>query len=135
MIIPIYEFMQVYGNVTITTHDENIIRIYNKTFSALKKTFFFLYFGKTFNFWEQLCTPEYFTDSNGNARFVKGKHPWNQMKNTFIIPSFSPENKPLGYKSAITANAAMDIAAAVDSLNMYKNILLDIKPNGYQKTP
>ena len=51
-----------------------------------------------------------------------------------IIPSFSPENKPLGYKSAITANAAMDIAAAVDSLNMYKNILSDIKPNGYQKT-
>lgn len=34
----------------------------------------------------------------------------------------------------ITANAAMDIAAAVDSLNMYKNILSDIKPNGYQKT-
>lgn len=29
-----------------------------------------------------------------------------------IIPSFSPENKPLGYKSAITANASMDIAAA-----------------------
>ena len=28
----------------------------------------------------------------------------------------------------------MDIAAAVDSLNMYKNILSDIKPNGYQKT-
>ena len=76
-----------------------------KTFSALKKTFFFLYLQKH--------------STSGNS---------------FVIPSFSPENKPLGYKSAITANAAMDIAAAVDSLNMYKNILSNIKPNGYQKT-
>lgn len=36
-----------------------------------------------------------------------------------IIPSFSPENKPLGYKSAITANASMDIAAAKDIIAMY----------------
>ncbi len=37
MIIPIYEFMQVYGNVTITTHDENIIRIYNKNIFRIKE--------------------------------------------------------------------------------------------------
>ena len=134
MIIPIYEFMQVYGNVTITTHDENIIRIYNKNIFRIKEDILLPLLAKTFNFWEQLCTPEYFTDSNGNARFVKGKTSLEPDEKYLIIPSFSPENKPLGYKSAITANAAMDIAAAVDSLNMYKNILSDIKPNGYQKT-
>lgn len=65
MIIPIYEFMQVYGNVTITTHDENIIRIYNKNIFRIKEDILLPLLAKTFNFWEQLCTPEYFTDSNG----------------------------------------------------------------------
>lgn len=37
-----------------------------------------------------------------------------------IIPSCSPENKPNGYNSTITANATMDISAARDGLSIIK---------------
>ena len=50
-----------------------------------------------------------------------------------IIPSFSPENKPLGYKSAITANASMDIAAAKDIIAMYIDMENELQNEGYKE--
>ncbi len=60
---------------------------------------------KAYNFWTQIGNPEYYTDTDGNARYEKGKCSLNAGEHYLIIPSFSPENKPLGYHSAITANA------------------------------
>ena len=69
---------------------------------------------KQANFWEQICTPEYFTDINGNACYEKGKAALHPGEKYMIIPTYSPENNPIGYNSTITANATMDISAARD---------------------
>ena len=68
----------------------------------------------------------------GNACYKKGKSCLEKGEKYLIIPSFSPENKPLGYKSAITANAAMDIAAAKDIVRMYIDIEAGLKEKGYK---
>ena len=89
---------------------------------------------KTYNFWKQLCSAEYYTDCKGNACYKKGKSCLENGEKYLIIPSFSPENKPLGYKSAITANAAMDIAAAKDIVRMYIDMESGLKEKGYIPT-
>lgn len=70
------------------------------------------------NFWRGLCTPEYFTDAEGNARYEKGKKALLPGERYLLIPGYSPENHPLGYSSTLTANATMDISAARDGLRM-----------------
>ena len=84
------------------------------------------------NFWKQLCTPEYFTDTDGNACYLKGKKSLNDCEKYLIIPSYSPENHPKGYESTITANAAMDISAARDGLRMNIEVEKILKFEGYE---
>lgn len=133
MILPIAEWVDCYGDVSITTTDEKIIKQYNKEVFNVKKDILMPLLQKTYNFWEQLCTPEYYTDIEGNARYEKGKTHLFTGEKYLIIPSFSPENKPLGYKSAITANASMDIAAAKDIIAMYIDMENELQNEGYKE--
>lgn len=133
MILPIAEWVDCYGDVSITTTDEKIIKQYNQAVFNVKKDILMPLLQKTYNFWEQLCTPEYFTDIEGNARYEKGKTHLFTGEKYLIIPSFSPENKPLGYKSAITANASMDIAAAKDIIAMYIDMENELQNEGYKE--
>lgn len=132
MIIPIVEFLDCYGDVKITTNDENIIKMYGKDTFDVRKDVLVPLLRKTYNFWKQLCSAEYYTDADGNACYKKGKTKLEKGEKYLIIPSFSPENKPLGYKSAITANAAMDISAVKDIVSMYIEVEKELKENGYQ---
>lgn len=133
MILPIAEWVDCYGDVSITTTDQKIIKQYNQAVFNVKKDILMPLLQKTYNFWEQLCTPEYFTDIEGNARYEKGKAHLFTGEKYLIIPSFSPENKPLGYKSAITANASMDIAAAKDIIAMYIDMENELQNKGYKE--
>ncbi len=132
MILPVMEFLDCYGDVNITTQDANIINMYGKDTFDVKKDVLVPLVLKTYNFWRQLCCAEYYTDSNGNACYKKGKKSLKKDEKYLIIPSFSPENKPFGYHSAITANAAMDISAARDVVNMYIDIEKESKESGYE---
>lgn len=133
MILPIAEWVDCYGDVSITTTDQKIIKQYNKEVFNVKKDILMPLLQKTYNFWEQLCTPEYYTDIEGNARYEKDKTHLFTGEKYLIIPSFSPENKPLGYKSAITANASMDIAAAKDIIAMYIDMENELQNEGYKE--
>lgn len=133
MILPIAEWVDCYGDVSITTTDQKIIKQYNKEVFSVKKDILMPVLKKTYNFWEQLCTPEYYTDIDGYARYEKGKTHLFTGEKYLIIPSFSPENKPLGYKSAITANASMDIAAAKDIIAMYIDMENELQNEGYKE--
>lgn len=133
MILPIAEWVDCYGDVSITTTDQKIIKQYNKEVFNVKKDILMPVLQKTYNFWEQLCTPEYYTDIDGYARYEKGKTHLFTGEKYLIIPSFSPENKPLGYKSAITANASMDIAAAKDIIAMYIDMENELQNEGYKE--
>ncbi len=124
MLLPIYEFWQCYGNVTIEYNGENL---------DLEKDILLPLLTKQANFWEQLCTPEYFTDVNGKACYEEGKTHLNEGEKYIIIPSYSPENAPLGYTSTITANATMDISAARDGLRMTIDMENTVKAEGYEE--
>ncbi len=124
MLMPIYEFWQCYGNTTIEFNGENL---------DLEKDILFPLLTKQANFWDQLCTPEYYTDTNGKARYEEGKTQLNEGEKYIIIPSYSPENAPLGYTSTITANATMDISAARDGLRMTINMENVVKSEGFEE--
>lgn len=123
MLIPIYEFLQTYGNSVIITDDKALIKMYGKDAFDIRKDVYEPLLKKAYNFWKQIGNAEYYTDIEGNARYEKGKCILKEGEHYLIIPSFSPENKPFGYHSAITANAAMDISAAKDVINMYIEML------------
>ena len=125
MLLPIYEFWQCYGNRTIE---------YNGEMLDLEKDILLPLLTKQSNFWEQIVTPEYFTDKDGNARYEEGKTALLEGERYLIIPSYSPENYPLGdYDSTITANATMDIAAARDGLRMTIEMEKVVKAAGYEE--
>lgn len=87
---------------------------------------------KQANFWEQLCTPEYYTDVNGTACYEQGKTELHPGEKYLLIPTYSPENHPVGYNSTLTANASMDISAARDGLGMVITLERAVKRNGYE---
>lgn len=125
MLLPIYEFWQCYGNRTVEYNGEQL---------DLEKDILLPLLTKQANFWEQICTPEYFTDVNGNAKYEEGKTELLPGERYLIIPSYSPENYPLGdYTSTITANSTMDISAARDGLRMTIEMEKVVKADGYEE--
>jgi len=131
-ILPIYEFWQCFGNQKIPVNDK-ISHIYKQEYLDLEKDILHPLLTKQANFWEQLCTPEYYTDVNGKACYEKGRKELSNGEKYIIIPSYSPENQPTGYNSTITANAAMDISAARDGLKMIIRIEKALAYDGYEK--
>ncbi len=124
MLQPIFEYWQCFGNTTIDYEGEKL---------DLERDILLPLLTKQANFWEQLCTPEYFTDKDGNARYEAGKTTLNEGEKYLIIPSYSPENWPTGrYTSTITANATMDISAARDGLRMTIEIEKAVQAEGYE---
>ena len=124
MLLPIFEYWQCFGNTGIE---------YNGRDLDLEKDILLPLLTKQANFWKQLCTPEYYTDTDGNARYEAGKTALNEGEKYLIIPSYSPENAPSGYNSPITANATMDISAAKDGLRMTVEIEKAVKAPGYEE--
>ena len=123
MLLPIFEYWQCYGNTAIEYEGETL---------DLETEILLPLLTKQANFWEQLVTPEYYTDADGNARYEAGKTRLNAGEKYLIIPSYSPENAPTGYNSPITANAAMDIAAAKDGLRMTVEMEKAVKAAGWE---
>ena len=123
MLRPIYEYWQCYGNRTVE---------YGGRALDLEKEILLPLLTMQANFWAQLLTPEYYTDAEGRMRYEAGKTSLNEGEKYLIIPSYSPENAPLGYNSPITANAAMDIAAAKDGLLMTVRIEKTVKAPGWE---
>lgn len=131
MLLPIYEFWQCYGNRKIPVIDP-ISHLYNQESLDLLEEVLYPIAVKQANFWKQLCTPEYYTDMNGKACYQEGKTALEEGEKYLIIPSYSPENKPTGYGSTITANASMDISAARDGIKMIIDLEKSLGHDGYE---
>lgn len=132
MLLPIFEFWQCFGNRPIPVA-EPIRHLYKQDCLDLERDILLPLLTMQANFWEQLCTPEYYVDQDGNACFQKGKQQLLPGEKYLIIPSYSPENRPKGYNSAITANATMDISAARDGLQMAIAIEKAVAREGYEE--
>ncbi|WP_141503218.1 glycosyl hydrolase family 95 catalytic domain-containing protein [Paenibacillus luteus] len=151
-LLPIYEYWQCYGNKQIpivdamrihelqsllSVHDgglsdEDFADLLRRGHLELEKDILLPLLTKQANFWEQICTPEYYTDKNGNACHQSGKTTLDPGEKYMIIPTYSPENNPIGYNSTITANATMDISAARDGLLMVMTMEKAVKREGYE---
>ncbi|WP_438444187.1 glycosyl hydrolase family 95 catalytic domain-containing protein [Gorillibacterium sp. sgz5001074] len=151
-LLPIFEYWQCYGNQHISINDcmrihelkpilhvrdggltdEEFGQLIGKGYLDLEKDILLPLLTKQANFWEQICTPEYYTDVSGRACYEEGRAALQPGEKYMIIPSYSPENHPLGYNSTITANATMDISAARDGLYMVMAMENAVKRDGYE---
>ncbi len=127
MLQPVFEYYQCYGNTTVVDDNGNELRLLEDVLLPLLTL--------QSNFWDQLVTPEYYTDSQGNACYEKGKTQLNPGEKYLIVPSYSPENTTGGkdYNSTLGANAAIDIAAAKSGLEMTIQVESLTKTEGYEK--
>lgn len=126
MLQPIYEFYQCYGDATFTYDDGKEMSVLNDVLLPLLTL--------QSNFWDQLVSPEYYTDADGNAKYEKGKKTLNNGEKYLIVPSYSPENTTGGevYNSTIAANSAIDIAAARSGIQMTIDVENATKTAGYK---
>lgn len=127
MLQPIYEFYQCYGDAKFVFDD-------GKEMSVLYDVLLPLLTLQS-NFWDQLLSPEYYTDADGNAKYEAGKTELKDGEKYLIVPSYSPENTTGGdvYNSTIAANSAIDIAAATDGLKMTIAVENITKTDGYEE--
>ncbi|GMK40933.1 lectin [Paenibacillus sp. CCS19] len=150
--LPIFEYWQCFGNQQIPINDymrihelkpilsvkdggltdEEFEQLLTRGYLDLEKDILLPLLTKQANFWEQLCTPEYYTDVNGKACYEQGKSVLNPGEKYLLIPTYSPENNPIGYKSTLTANATMDISAARDGLHMVITVERAVMRDGYE---
>ncbi len=137
-LLPIFEYWQCFGNQQIPINEnmrfENLQHVLGvndggltdaeyeeikeRGYLDLEKDILLPLLIKQANFWEQIVTPRYYTDVNGKACHDETKTELLPGEKYIIIPTYSPENSPIGYYSTLTANATMDIAAARDGLDM-----------------
>lgn len=78
---------------------------------------------KLMNFWLGFADERFYTDGNGKVHAGDGTKIGADGK-YILAPAYSPENAPDEVKSApVCANAAIDIAAARDSVRMLKKLV------------
>lgn len=149
MIQPLYETLKCYGNVKISLSnefdlnalksvlsvtsedlsDKDIKKIEDKGYLELKKDILLPLLMKSANYWQQMLSPEYYTDSNGNIHYEKGKQTLKDNEYYCILPSYSPENNPSNYPSPSTANCAIDISACRNNLEMLIDVISQVNPD------
>ncbi len=149
MIQPLYETLMCYGNIQIplsdefdlnklrsvlsTTSepltDEQISAITERGYLMLEEDVLLPLLVKSANYWTQLMTPEYYTDSQGNIYYEQGKTELAEGEYYCIVPSYSPENNPANYPSPSTANCAIDISACRDNIDMLIDVMSDVQPD------
>lgn len=151
-LLPIYEYWQCFGNKKIPINeymnidelkgilsphdggmtDEEFAEMRKRGYLDLEREILLPLLTKQANFWEQLCTPEYYISMDGTVCYQNGKKMLNDGEKYMLIPTYSPENRPQGYNSTITANATMDISAARDGLKMTIELEKAVKREGYE---
>ena len=148
MLQPLYETILCYGNLQVPICDEfdidklkgilsptqtplsneKINALKERGYLMLKEDILYPLLIKSANYWEQLMTPEYYTDANGYIKYQEGKTSLEEGETYCIIPSYSPENNPSNYKSPSCANSAIDISACNSNIEMLLDIASEVDP-------
>ncbi|MCC8074196.1 MAG: glycoside hydrolase N-terminal domain-containing protein [Clostridiales bacterium] len=146
MIQPLYETLKCYGNINIPLSDEfdlnelksvlstveedltdeQIKEIEDRGYLRLEEDILYPLLIKSANYWAQLMSAEYYTDSEGGIHYEEGKTTLNEGESYCILPSYSPENNPSNYPSPSDANCAIDISACRDNINMLLSVANDV---------
>lgn len=151
-LMPLFEYWQCYGNKKIEINpymkiencknvlgindgglsDVEMQEIIDKGYLDLERDILLPLLTKQANFWEQICTPEYYTDINGDMHYDASKTELEDGEEYIILPGYSPENHPIGYESRLAANVTMDISAAKYGLDMVIALENSVKRDGYE---
>lgn len=146
MLQPLYETLLTYGDVKIPITDEfnlqnlksvlslteedltdnDIAKLEAKGYLDLRTDILLPLLTKSANYWDQMMSPEYYTDASGNVHYKEGKTELENGENYAILPSYSPENNPSNYPSPSVANAAIDISACKSNLEMLMDIMKSV---------
>ncbi len=146
---PLYETLMCYGDVKIPLSDEfdlnklksvlsiededltddDIAEIKSRGYLDLRSEILLPLLIKSANYWDQMMSPEYYTDENGNVIYEEGKTQLEENEKYAILPSYSPENNPANYPSPSVANAAIDISACNSNLQMLIDIMKSVDEN------
>ncbi len=149
MLQPLYETLLCYGDVRIPITDEfnmtslksvlsltsedltdeEIAAMSEKGYLDLRREILLPLLLKSANYWDQMMTPEYYTDKEGNVHYQAGKTQLQEGETYAILPSYSPENNPANYPSPSVANAAIDISACKSNLEMLIDIMKSLDSN------
>lgn len=148
MLQPLYETVLCYGDLQVPICDEfdldklksilsptdvplsesKISELKARGYLTLKEDILYPLLIKSANYWNQLMTPEYYTDADGYIRYEKGKTSLADGETYCIIPSYSPENNPSNYPSPSCANSAIDISACDSNIRMLLEIAEEVAP-------
>lgn len=141
MLQPLYETYQTYGNIDIPLSDEfdlqavkdildltdaDVKQIEGQGKLKLLENVLLPLLTKSANYWNQLLTPEYYTDANGGIHYEQGKAELAEDETYCILPSYSPENNPSNYPSPSDANCAIDISACRNNLEMLISVMKEL---------
>ena len=149
MLYPLYEALQCYGDIKIPLSDEfdldslksvlsvtaddltdsDIQAIKERGYLDLRSEILLPLLTKAANYWDQMLSPDYYTDSNGDIHYESGKTELAEDEYYCILPSYSPENNPANYPSPSTANCAIDISACNSNLEMLIEIMKSVDPS------
>ncbi len=149
MLQPLYETLLCYGDVHIPITgefdlnnlksvlslnetdltDNEIAELKNKGYLDLRTDILLPLLTKSANYWDQMMSPEYYTDATGNVIYEAGKTELGEGEKYAILPSYSPENNPANYPSPSVANAAIDISACKSNLEMLIDIMKSVDAN------
>ncbi len=149
MLQPLYETLLTYGDVKIPVTEEfsleslrsvlslteedltyeDIDKLKAKGYLDLRTDILLPLLTKSANYWDQMMSPEYFTDTTGNVHYEEGKTELKSGESYAILPSYSPENNPSNYPSPSVANAAIDISACKSNLEMLMDIMKSVDSN------
>lgn len=73
---------------------------------------------KQANLWTGLMSPKYYLNKSGLPEYDPDKTELSEEESYLILPSYSPENVVGDGQGDVTINAAMDVSAARDGMNM-----------------
>lgn len=125
----LYELKSVLSPTETDLTDEEVQALEKKGELDLRKDILLPLLTKSANYWDQMMSPEYYTDKDGNVIYEAGKTELLDDEKYAILPSYSPENNPANYPSPSVANSAIDISACKSNLEMLIDIMKSIDEN------
>ncbi len=98
--------------------DERVQEILDEGYFDLESDLLRPLLTKQANLWTGLMSPHYYLKKNGLPAYDPDKTELEDGESYLILPSYSPENQPGDGQSDVAINAAMDVSAARDGMNM-----------------
>lgn len=139
-LVPVFEYWECYGARPVKVRydldidqlkglleltDERVLEIKRGGYFDIEKDILRPLITKLMNFWYGFADGRFYTDKDGNMHINDGTVIGDGGHYIFA-PAYSPENAPsdadYNKPGCIAANTAMDIAAARDSVRMYRRL-------------